>query len=739
MMVWPAAACAAALIVGAAPTTITARLQAPGGAVRAEPYIWRSVAIKGDGFIDGIVFGKSRAGVLYVHTDMGGAYRYDAGKKRWTCLTDFIAYNDPGLSSDGVETLAADPTDPDRVYMAVGTYMQGSAIFPSHDGGRSWGRVNVAWGMNGNGNARNAGERMMVDPNQPRILLYGTRDRGLWRSEDYGATWRRVESFPTAGDTDRTPPTAEAGIAWVLFDRASGRRGAPTPTVYAGVVTRAARKLFRSADGGKSWEAMPGQPGADLLPQRAALAPDGMTLYLTFGVGQQYAGPFGIVGGAVYKVSGPATALPVWRDISPSKGHFGWSGIALDPTEPKTLYTSVLDRYNPPDDIYRSTDGGKSWTGLDVNDYRDDASAPYAKGMSTHWVGDVEIDPFDRSHALYTTGYGLYATTNLTAPHPRWVFFNEGLEQSAVLELVSPRSGSAHLLSGIGDRDGFRHEDFNISPIHGFFGESQKLGMSNTRDLAAAWDDPAVVVRAGYGAQYSLDGGLTWARFAPLAGTAEPTVRRRGRGGAVCVSADGKLAVYAAGGRAAYAMREGDGWTAWEPAGGATPQASLLADPVNPRRVYGLAGGEVVGSDDGGATWSRLSAAPGRINWLRPAFDREGHLWAACGEAGLFRSTDGGKTWATVGGDAIDAANQVGLGAAAPGRSYPAIYIGGMVRGKPGFFRSNDEGASWVRINDDQHQYGSITVVQGDPRVYGRIYLGCNGRGILYGEPARRR
>lgn len=55
-------------------------------------------------------------------------------------------------------------------------------------------------------------------------------------------------------------------------------------------------------------------------------------------------------------------------------------------------------------------------------------------------------------------------------------------------------------------------------------------------------------------------------------------------------------------------------------------------------------------------------------------------------------------------------------------------------------FRSADEGTSWVRINDDQHQYGWIgQTITGDPRVFGRVYLGTNGRGILRGDPVRAR
>jgi xyloglucan-specific exo-beta-1,4-glucanase len=53
-----------------------------------------------------------------------------------------------------------------------------------------------------------------------------------------------------------------------------------------------------------------------------------------------------------------------------------------------------------------------------------------------------------------------------------------------------------------------------------------------------------------------------------------------------------------------------------------------------------------------------------------------------------------------------------------------------------GIFRSDDAGKQWERINDDQHQYGWIAVVTGDPRVYGRVYISTGGRGIVYGDIA---
>jgi photosystem II stability/assembly factor-like uncharacterized protein len=58
----------------------------------------------------------------------------------------------------------------------------------------------------------------------------------------------------------------------------------------------------------------------------------------------------------------------------------------------------------------------------------------------------------------------------------------------------------------------------------------------------------------------------------------------------------------------------------------------------------------------------------------------------------------------------------------------------GTVTGIYGIFRSDDAGITWTRINDDAHQFGSLDVIAGDPRIYGRVYLGTSGRGILYGD-----
>jgi hypothetical protein len=85
----------------------------------------------------------------------------------------------------------------------------------------------------------------------------------------------------------------------------------------------------------------------------------------------------------------------------------------------------------------------------------------------------------------------------------------------------------------------------------------------------------------------------------------------------------------------------------------------------------------------------------------------------------------------------VEATETVGFGKAAPGQSYDAIYLVGVVKGVAGVFRSDDKGKNWEQINDDRHRFGWIgQVITGDPRLYGRVYLATNGRGIIYGDPS---
>ena len=691
----------------------------------SQPYTWRNVQIVAGGFVDGLVFHPTAKDVLYARTDIGGAYRWDAKARRWMPLLDWLGPTDWNLT--GVESIGLDPTDANRVYLAVGTYTSdwagNGAILRSFDQGRTWRRADLPFKNGGNMDGRSAGERLAVDPNQNRILYFGSRDNGLWRSADAGATWAQVENFPVTGRTNGV------GVVFVVFDKDSGERGKATPTLYAGV-SQNGPSLYRSKDQGATWQAVQGQP-VSLLPHHALLTADG-SLYLTYG---NAPGPNGMSGGAVWKYD---THAATWADITPLKGGFGYAGLAADAKRSKTVMVSTMDRWNPGDTLFRSRDGGKTWNDLGPKTVRDWSLAPYMTfgGSSARlgwWIGALALDPFRPGHALYGTGATIWASEDVTQADvggpTHWTVGADGLEETAVIDLISPTAG-APLISALGDIGGFRHDSLTVSPAGGMW---KNPPMTNTDSLDFAETDPAVVVRVGRGGRgqsggYSTDGGVTWTPF--------PTEPAGSRGsGTAAVSADGAAMLWAPQGAAPAITR--DYGTTWTVCAGLPQEVRVISDRVNPRRFYAVNArtGMFYASTDGGLTFTteaqpvlqgagRLSAVPGH----------EGDLWLSAGGT-LYHSTDGGVNFARL--STATAARGVGFGKAAPGLSYPALYLLGTV-GAPGIFRSDDEAKTWIRLNDAQHQYATADIIIGDPRVYGRVYVGTNGRGILYGDPVQK-
>lgn len=94
-------------------------------AVNFQAYSWKNVKIGGGGgFVPGIVFNPSQKGLAFARTDIGGAYKLNADDT-WTPLLDFA--DDARWNYWGVDALATDPVDPNRLYL-VRTYIIYSGI-----------------------------------------------------------------------------------------------------------------------------------------------------------------------------------------------------------------------------------------------------------------------------------------------------------------------------------------------------------------------------------------------------------------------------------------------------------------------------------------------------------------------------------------------------------------------------------------------------------------------------------
>ncbi len=747
-------------------------------------YTWNNVVTGGNGgFTSDIIFNSSQKDLIYARTDMGGAYRWNPSTGTWIQLLNWITPDNWNLT--GTDGLATDPIHPNRLYIAAGTYTnwwtsQNGAILRSFNYGNTFQQINLPFKVGGNMPGNGMSERLAIDPNDDNILYLGTRSgHGLWKSTDAGETWNQVSNFPDTGPFAENPSDPNGftsdpvGVVWVTFDKATGTRGSPTQTIYVGVAENGSGKpnIFRSTDAGATWAPIPGEPvctdsgttvtcpdgttwsttsnaTTGYLPHQGKLDANG-TLYVTY---SDWEGSLNGGHGAVYKYV-PSTNT--WTNISPDTPaniYYGFGGLGVDAQHPGTIVVASVNSWWPDAKIFRTTNGGASWEQLwtwgsypnrnlfytiDVSnapwlDFGNKTPQPPVPAVKLGWmIEGMNIDPFNSDRMFYGTGATVYGTNNLTAWDSGGIVNIKsmalGMEHEAVNGLVSPPA-NAHVYSLLGDVAGFRHDDLTKSPP-----EMYPFPYANSA-MDYAELDPNFMVRVGTGSPpntgsvFTTDGGTTW--FA-----ANKDIVAGQGGGTVAVAADGSRVLWAPNNApVSYTTNDGSLWTASVN----IPQgAAVASDRVNATKFYALSGGKAWYSTDGGATFT-ASATTGLPSGgqIKAMPGKEGDVWIAGGAStGLWHSTDGGITYTKMA--TVTGADSIGFGMAAPRHRVDAIYIAGNVGGVRDIYRSDDGGNSWVQINDPRHQFSTACCVTGDPRVYGRVYLGTNGMGIWYGDIAR--
>ena len=698
-----------------------------------EVYEWGSLPLGGGGFVSGVVAHPTEQNLFYARTDVGGLYRWIEDSQSWKPLTDWISEDDKGLY--GIESIALDPQKPEMLYVLAGiSYFSGgkTVIMISDDYGESFRIVDVTskFKAHGNGDGRQMGERLAVDPHNSNVIYCGSRSAGLFKSTDGGLSWNSV-SFPV------TSTSNGVGINFVQFDESSSVSNGVTQKIYVGTA-QTGNSIYVSTNGGGSWTAISGQP-TQFIPHRCAIANG--ALYVTYANG---AGPgIGTAGGFVYKYSGS------WTDISPSKttSDYNYGGISI--VGNRIVVTSVgcyrmqawdgvcdwqNDSYG--DEIFVSEDLGGSWTQmfgsckvkLDAN------SVPWVRDHAMHWTGCATLDPFNSKRCFFISGNGLFMTENLNTTNIDLKFMVMGIEETVPLDIVSLSTGQ--VITVVGDYDGGLYSAVESSydeyPLTVHTPE-----MGTTHGVAAAVDG-SLVVRTGSSSpyvQYSTDKGKTW-NFCASGNEGS---------GHVAVSADGSVILHCPNSKTSwgsydntsntmyYSTNRGSTWT--KSNGVSVDGAYPVADGKNPNTFYVSNGSTIYVSTDGGKNFSaKGSVGASSYFKIRTVPDKEGDVWAPCGSNGLYRSINSATSFSKLSG--ISMCEAVGFGKAADGKTFPTVFIWGTINGVTGLFRSTDEGQSWVRINDDMHQFGGPgngQFVVGDMAVYGTVFMSTVGRGVIYG------
>ena len=327
----------------------------------------------------------------------------------------------------------------------------------------------------------------------------------------------------------------------------------------------------------------------------------------------------GSASGGVWKsINGGTTYKPVFdkQDVQ------SIGAIAIDPSAPKTIWVGTGEAWtrnsaSVGDGIYKSTDGGDSWTNVGLK--------------SSERIAKILVDPKD-SNSVYacvpgklwndSEDRGLYKTTD---GGKSWNKILKGANLSTGCSMISmdPRD-SKIIFAGMWDfrRKGWTFRSGGDSPA-----SPSGSAFFRTSDGGANWTDLNEKTAKGLPAK-------PWGRIAVTIAPSKPDVVY-----ALIESTRSALFRSDDGGKT-WEERDRSNWMVWRP----FYFANLIVDPKNENKVY-KPDLTLIMSEDGGKSFSVIGgAAHGDFHdvWVNP--DNTDHLIAG-DDGGIWYSYDGGNTW----------------------------------------------------------------------------------------------
>ena len=309
---------------------------------------------------------RGRNYTIYVAVSSGGVWKTVNEGVSWVPIFEQAVTTDIG-------DIALDPANPDVLWVGTGeanifrSSMAGCGLFRTPDGGKSWEHMGLA--------NTNTIARIVIDPTNTDIVYVAASghewtensERGIYRTRDGGRTWEQVlyVNERTAGN-DLVMDRADTDVLYATtWERIRLKWNDPrTEKGYSG------SGIWKTTDGGDHWK----QINAGLPPanQRGRIGID-------------------------LCMSNPRLVYAFLDNYEVSKD---------EPYDEMDSYGRPRGKVIKGATIYRSDDGGESWTqtsGLtkEMKPYMEQHSATYG------WVfGQIRVDPLDEDK-IYTMGLAL--------------------------------------------------------------------------------------------------------------------------------------------------------------------------------------------------------------------------------------------------------------------------------------------------------------------------------------------
>ena len=624
-----------------------------------------------------IVGVPSQPGVFYMGAANGGLFKTTDNGGAWAPITD----GQIAVGSTG--SVAVSDSNPDIVWLGTGSpdprgnISNGDGVYKSIDAGKTWTHMGLEKaGLIG---------RVRIHPTNPEIVFVSVignisgpnKERGVYRTKDGGKMWELVLSISDkTGSVDMSMDPKNPNVIFASMWTVRRESWSITSGSMEG-------GLYRTLDGGTTWQKLTNGLPSKVMVGKIAVAisgADSKRVYALIEAANDEGGVFkSDDGGTVW------TRVNATRDLQ--QRAFYYARLYADPVEIDTIYGLNTG-------IYKSTDGGKTFTGFrgthsDNHDWWINPKNNKIIANANDGGGAITLDGGTTWSSQDNQPTAEIYRIDTDRRWPYWVY---GAQQDNGSVGVSSDGTTPYIEAGPGEA--------------GY--------------LAVDPRNPNVNYAGNYG------------------GTLVRIDRTNGISESVRIYEDSQT------GQRASEMKYRQQWN-----------APIKLSPHNPDVVY-TTSQYVHRSKDAGQTWEVISPDLTRNDKTKMDFSGGGGItrdstgvevfctifqfeespatpglfWAGSDDGLLHLSRDAGKTWQNItptGLPEFATINAIDLNAKLPGRAVVTAYRHLTNDFTPYVYLTTDYGKTWKRIADGKNGIPvghPVRVVREDPNKLGLMYAG---------------